>query len=124
MASRRISGRLPPDVNRILYVRNLPFKITPEELYDIFGKYGPVLQIRLGEAPDTKGTAFVIYEDIFDAKNACEHLSGFNVGNRYLIVLYHKPVQMLKKMDPEKRQERIDRLKHRFGVEGLGAVQG
>ncbi len=35
-----------------------------------------------------RGTAFVVYEDIFDAKNACEHLSGFNVGGRYLSVLY------------------------------------
>jgi RNA recognition motif-containing protein len=43
-----------------LYVRNLPFKITAEELYDIFGKYGAVYQIRLGErSKDTRGTAFV-----------------------------------------------------------------
>ena len=31
---------------------------------------------------DTKGTAFVIYDDIFDAKNAVDHLSGFNVAGR------------------------------------------
>lgn len=31
----------------------------------------------------TKGTAFVVYEDIFDAKRAQEGLSGFNVQNRY-----------------------------------------
>jgi pre-mRNA branch site protein p14 len=54
------NSRLPPEVNRILYVRNLPFKITAEELYDIFGKYGAVYQIRLGErSKDTRGTAFV-----------------------------------------------------------------
>jgi hypothetical protein len=47
-------------VNRILYVRNLPFKISSEELYDIFGKYGAVYQIRLGDkSKDTRGTAFV-----------------------------------------------------------------
>lgn len=39
--------RLPPEVNRILYIRNLPYKITAEEMYDIFGKYGPIRQIRV-----------------------------------------------------------------------------
>lgn len=58
--SKNNQSRLPPEVNRILYVRNLPFKITAEELYDIFGKYGAVYQIRLGErGKDTRGTAFV-----------------------------------------------------------------
>ena len=33
----------------------------------------------------------MVYDDIFDAKNACEHLSGFNVCNRYLVVLYYQP---------------------------------
>ena len=33
-----------------------------------------------GTTQDTRGTAFVVYEDIFDAKNACDHLSGFNVS--------------------------------------------
>ena len=47
--------------------------------------------IHRGCAANTKGTAFVVYEDIFDAKNACEHLSGFNVCNRYLVVLYYQP---------------------------------
>lgn len=56
-------SKLPPEVNRILYVRNLPYTITAEELYAIFGKYGAVFQIRLGEKDkDTRGTAFVVYE--------------------------------------------------------------
>ena len=55
--SRRASAaRLPPEVNRVLYVRNLPFKITAEEMYDIFGKYGPIRQIRKGNSNDTKGS--------------------------------------------------------------------
>jgi hypothetical protein len=29
---------------------------------------------------------------------------------------------MLKKLDPKKRQERIEKLKNRFGVEGLEAA--
>lgn len=39
--------RLPPEVNRVLYIRNLPYKITAEEMYDIFGKYGAIRQIRV-----------------------------------------------------------------------------
>ena len=47
-----------------------------------------------GVNPETKGTAFVVYEDIFDAKNACDHLSGFNVCNRYLVVLYYQSTKV------------------------------
>jgi len=89
---KKLNVRLPPEVNRILYVRNLPYKITSEEMYDIFGKYGAIRQIRVGNTPETRGTAFVVYEDIFDAKNACDHLSGFNVCNRYLVVLYYQVI--------------------------------
>jgi pre-mRNA branch site protein p14 len=32
------NARLAPEVNRILFVRNMPFKITTEELYELFGK--------------------------------------------------------------------------------------
>lgn len=71
-------------------MKNLPYNISAEEMYDIFGKYGAIRQIRIGNTPETKGTALVIYEDIFDAKNACDHLSGFNVCNRYLVVLYYQ----------------------------------
>lgn len=30
-----------------------------------------------GDKTETRGTAFVIYEDIYDAKNAVDHLSGY-----------------------------------------------
>ncbi|KRX10290.1 hypothetical protein PPERSA_09674 [Pseudocohnilembus persalinus] len=83
--------KLPPEVNRIVFVRHLPYKITSEEMYDIFGRYGAIRQIRKGTQGDKKGTAFVVYEDIFDAKNAVDHLQGFNVSGRYLTVLYYQP---------------------------------
>ncbi|OEL20148.1 hypothetical protein BAE44_0018833 [Dichanthelium oligosanthes] len=53
---RKGNARLPPEVNRVLYVRNLPFNILSEKMYDIFGKYGAIRQIRLGNAKDTRGT--------------------------------------------------------------------
>lgn len=51
-----------------------------------------------GTNKETRGTAYVVYEDIYDAKTACDHLSGFNVANRYLIVLYYNPQRMNKKV--------------------------
>jgi pre-mRNA branch site protein p14 len=103
---------LPPEVNRILYVRNLPFKIAAEELYDIFGKYGAVYQIRLGEKnKNTRGTAFVIYEDIYDAKRAVDHLSGFNVAGRYLVVMYYQPAKFERRADAEEKKKELEELR-------------
>jgi pre-mRNA branch site protein p14 len=89
------------------------FNVTPEELFDLFGKFGPVRyvdclcacarllqcdgaltnhsQIRQGIANNTKGTAFVVYEDVMDAKSACDKLNGFNFQNRYLVGALHPP---------------------------------
>lgn len=113
---RKGNTRLPPEVNRVLYVRNLPFNITSEEMYDIFGKYGAIRQIRIGTNKDTRGTAFVVYEDIYDAKTAVDHLSGFNVANRYLIVLYYQQAKMSKKFDQKKKEEELTKLQEKYGV--------
>ena len=70
-----------------------------------------------GNTPETRGTAFVVYEDIFDAKNACDHLSGFNVCNRYLVVLYYQPNKAFKKVDTDKKKEDIEKMKAKFGID-------
>lgn len=44
---KRTNVRLAPEVNRILFVKNLPFKVTSNEMYDLFGKYGAIRQIRV-----------------------------------------------------------------------------
>lgn len=79
------------------------YNVTPEELFELFGKYGPIRyvapmiccrlrctdvprsQVRQGIASNTKGTAFVVYEDVMDAKQACDKLNGFNFQGRYLV---------------------------------------
>merc|ERR1719284_461416 len=109
----RRNVRLPPEVNRILYVRNLPYKISADELYDIFGKYGSIRQIRRGNGPETRGTSF----DIYDAKNAMDHLSGFNVAGRYLVLLYYNPNKLQCKIDAKSKRADIDKLKKKYGVE-------
>ena len=114
--TRTYNERLPPEVNRVLYVRNLPFKITSEEMFDIFGKYGAVRQIRLGTAADTRGTAFVVYEDIYDAKAASDHLNGFNVCGRYLIVLYYQTSRAQKRVDVQRQRAELEEIKKKYGV--------
>lgn len=112
---RRPTARLPPEVNRILFVRNLPYGITSEDMYDIFGKYGAIRQIRIGCEKSTRGTAFVVYEDIFDAKNAVEHLSGFNVAGRYLVVLYYSESKTKQKQLEATKQKEMEEIKKHYG---------
>ena len=55
-----------------------------------------------GVTGKTKGTAFIVYDDIYDAKNAVDHLNGFNVAGKYLICLYYQAHKQLKKTDTGK----------------------
>ncbi|KAF7116068.1 hypothetical protein CNMCM5793_003989 [Aspergillus hiratsukae] len=105
-----MSRKLAPEANR--------YNVTAEQLFDLFGKFGPIRQIRQGIANNSKGTAFVVYEDVHDAKQACDKLNGFNFQNRYLVVLYHQPEKMLRsKEDLAERQENLERLKQQHGIE-------
>jgi pre-mRNA branch site protein p14 len=64
-----IQTKLPPGANRILFVKNLNYQITGEDLYDLFGRYGSIRQIRIGNEGKTKGTAFVVFDDVMDVRN-------------------------------------------------------
>lgn len=74
-------------------------------------------QIRQGINPNTKGTAFVVYDDVMDAKQACDKLNGFNFQNRYLVVLYHQIEKVKKPEDLEERQQNLEKLKKEHGIE-------
>jgi pre-mRNA branch site protein p14 len=118
MTSR--GGKLAPEVNRALFVKNLSYAVSTEELFDLFGKFGPIRQIRQGITPGTKGTAFVVYEDLMDAKSACDKLNGFNFQQRYLVVLYHQPDKMRAREsrdDIMARQESLEELKMEHGID-------
>ena len=70
-----------------------------------------------GNTPTTKGRAFVIYEDIHDAMNACERLAGFNVKDRYISVTYHKVEAVKKPTDVEERRKQLEALKQQHNVD-------
>lgn len=88
----------------------------------------PPRQIRQGIATNTKGSAYVVYEDVNDAKSACDRLNGFNFQSRYLVVLYHQPEKMSKtnansaaaaassSQDLADRAEHLEKLKQEHGV--------
>jgi pre-mRNA branch site protein p14 len=70
-----------------------------------------------GTNKDTRGTAYVVYDDIFDAKKACEHLSGYNLLGRYLIVLYYQPDKVAKKRELERQQKEIEEIKAKMAFD-------
>jgi hypothetical protein len=76
--------------SRILFVKNLNYNIHGADLYELFGRYGAIRQIRLGTSQQTRGTAFVVYEEANDAKNAIASLNGFHLMERYIIGTCHR----------------------------------
>jgi pre-mRNA branch site protein p14 len=105
-------------------------------LYDLFGRYGSIRQIRIGNDPKTKGTAFVVFDDVMDvrffmllavsqltftpqAKNALDHLNGFHLQERYIVVLYHMPAKQdaaAAKADLARREEEVAMLKKKHDI--------
>lgn len=69
MITLTVQTKLPPGANRILFVKNLNYQITGDDLYDLFGRYGSIRQIRIGNEGKTKGTAFVVFDDVMDVRN-------------------------------------------------------
>lgn len=67
-----------------------------------------------GTTAETRGTAYVVYEELADAKTACEHLSGFNMQGRYLIVLYYHAAKMARKRELDKQQAELDEWRSRL----------
>lgn len=45
-------------------------------------------------------------------------MSGFNVQNRYLIVLYYNPTRQNKKANLKEQEEKLRAMQERHGVDG------
>ncbi|KAL7419746.1 hypothetical protein Q5752_005662 [Cryptotrichosporon argae] len=107
---------------RCLFVKNLNFNCQGADLYDLFGKYGPIRQIRLGTNTElkTKGTAYVVYDSPDDAKDAITALNGFHLMERYIVVLYHQPSKQqasaLAKAEIRARERELADEKRKLGI--------
>lgn len=49
-------------------------------------------------------------------QNACDHLSGFQVGGRYLVVLYHQMNKQTKKLDIAQKREELEKIREKYGI--------
>lgn len=77
-----------------LYVGNLSYDTTEEELRTLFAQVGTVSEVALIKDRDTgssKGFAFVTMGSQDDAKKAIDQLNGKSLGNRELTVNPARP---------------------------------
>ena len=76
-------------MSRNVFVGNIPYDLTEEQLIDIFRQCGPVRGFRLVFDRDTnrpKGFGFCEYNDASSAASALRNLDGYEVGGRALRV--------------------------------------
>jgi RNA recognition motif-containing protein len=72
-----------------LYVGNLPFRSTEDEVRELFAQYGSVESVRLIQDKRTgrpRGFGFVNFEGDDEGKEAIEALDGQDFGGRKLKV--------------------------------------
>lgn len=77
-----------------LYVGNLPFSTTEEEIRTLFGQAGQVVTVDLIKDRDTgnsKGFAFVTMSSQSEAEKAIGLFNGYSLGNRELKVNPARP---------------------------------
>lgn len=77
-----------------IYVGNLPYSTTEEELRTAFGAYGEISRVHMATDRKTgraKGFSFVEMPNDEDAKKAMAALNGTLMGGRALVVTEARP---------------------------------
>ncbi len=77
-----------------LYVGNLPYSVTDQELNDIFSEIGEVQSARVMNDRETgrsRGFGFVEMKNEDDGREAIEKLNGRDMGGRALVVNEARP---------------------------------
>ena len=67
----------------------------------------------------TRFIFILIYKVRWQAKNALEHLNGFHLQERYIVVLYHMPAKQdaaAAKAELARREEELTALKKRHDI--------
>jgi nucleolin len=77
-----------PDGSKKIYMGNIPFTATKEEIKSVFEAYGEVIEVFIPQNPDTgvgRGFAFVTMKEA-DTEKAIEAVNGMEFGGRTLVV--------------------------------------
>ncbi|CAK4026085.1 Cleavage stimulation factor subunit 2 tau variant [Lecanosticta acicola] len=84
MAQREKGGR-------VVFIGNIPYGVSEEQIMDIFGRCGQVVNFRLvydKETGQPKGFGFLEYTDVDAAASAVRNLNEFDLNGRTLRVDY------------------------------------
>ena len=90
--SRQKTKRIKLGMN--IYVGNLPYSTTPDELREVFAAFGEVAAARIVNDRETgraKGFGFVEMPNDEEAKKAIEALNGNDIGGRKAVVNEARP---------------------------------
>ncbi len=94
MASAKLSGTVYQAMSTKLFVGNLDFKVTENDLQDAFAAYGTVVEANLVTDRATgrpRGFAFITMSSPEEAQKAIDGLNGKELGGRALNVNIARP---------------------------------
>ncbi|SGZ53396.1 CIC11C00000002504 [Sungouiella intermedia] len=94
----------------IVLVKNIPYDASTSLLYEVFGKFGHIHQLRISDGLVPQGSCYVVYSELASAKRAARELNGVNFHSRYLVAHMFA-------VDPEILREELYRLKEQHGIE-------
>lgn len=87
-------GDVPSDPSSVLFVGNISWNTTEDNLWEVFAEYGEVKSVRIPtdrESQKPKGFAYVEFIDINTAKKAFEGASGSQIDGRSIRLDYSQP---------------------------------
>ena len=82
------------DSGNRLFVGNMPFRMSRDELFDLFAQAGAVVSVHLPTDRETgrpRGFGFVEMEDPGSLEQAIQMFNGYSVDGRALVVNQARP---------------------------------